>query len=311
MRAVILDRATLGDDLEITPFLNINLDWVVHDTTQLEQTLERIAGADIVLTNKVVIDRALMEQAPSLKYIGVLATGTNNVDITAAKEHGITVTNVTAYGTASVAQHALAMMLSLATALPHYHQLSTDGSWAKSDMFCVMDKPIMELSGKNILIIGYGELGRSVARLAKAFGMNLLIAQVPGSTSSHEGKVSLEEGLKAADVVSLHCPLTERTRNMIGKEQLALMKPHALLINTARGGLVDEQALVAALKAGGIGGAGFDVLTEEPPVNGNPLLEPSIPNLIVTPHTAWMAKESRGRVIDLAAGNLLRFMADA
>ena len=308
MHAVILDRATLGDDIDIAPFLGINLNWAVYDTTSPEQVQERIAGAVIVLTNKVVITRELMEKADSLKYIGVLATGTNNVDLTAAKDHAITVTNVKAYGTPSVAQHTLAMILSLATNLPRYSQLSSDGSWAKSSMFCVMDSPIMELHGKTMLIVGYGELGRAVAKLAEAFGMKLLIAKVPGSSSPATDRVSLEEGLREADVVSIHCPLTEQTCNMIDKEQLTLMKNHALLINTARGGLVNEQALADALKAGELGGAGVDVLTEEPPVNGNPLLEPDIPNLIITPHTAWMAKEARGRIVELAAGNILRFL---
>ena len=308
MRAVILDRATLGDDIDIAPFLDINLNWTVYDTTSPEQVQERIAGAAIVLTNKVVITRELMEKTDSLKYIGVLATGTNNVDLAAAKEHNIAVTNVTAYGTPSVAQHTLAMILSLVTHLPSYSQLSSDGSWAKSSMFCVMDAPVMELFDKTLLIVGYGELGQAVAKLAEAFGMKLLIAKVPGSSSSATDRVALEEGLREADVVSIHCPLTERTHNMIDREQLALMKSHALLINTARGGLVNEQALVDALRAGELGGAGVDVLIEEPPVNGNPLLEPGIPNLIVTPHTAWMAKEARKRIVELAAGNILQFL---
>ena len=308
MRAVILDRATLGDDIDIAPFLDINLNWTVYDTTSPEQVQERIAGAAIVLTNKVVITRELMEKTDSLKYIGVLATGTNNVDLAAAKEHNIAVTNVTAYGTPSVAQHTLAMILSLVTHLPSYSQLSSDGSWAKSSMFCVMDAPVMELFDKTLLIVGYGELGQAVAKLAEAFGMKLLIAKVPGSSSSATDRVALEEGLREADVVSIHCPLTERTHNMIDREQLALMKSHALLINTARGGLVNEQALADALRAGELGGAGVDVLIEEPPVNGNPLLEPGIPNLIVTPHTAWMAKEARKRIVELAAGNILQFL---
>ncbi len=307
-KAVLLDRSTLGDDIAISDLLSLDLDWTIHDNTQPEQLTERIKDADIVLSNKVIIHAEHMNQAPSLKYIGILATGTNNIDIPAASARGIAVTNITAYGTPGVAQHTMAMMLSLATQLPRYSRLSIDGTWSNSNTFCVMDAPVMELQGKTLLVVGYGELGKAVAKLAEAFGMNILIAQVPGSRSESRGRISLEEGLAQADVVSLHCPLTEQTRNMIDKHQLALMKPHALLLNTARGGLVNEQALADALKQKQIGGAGFDVLTEEPPANGNPLLELDIPNLTITPHTAWLAKESRSRMVTIAAENIQVFL---
>ncbi|MCL6269272.1 D-2-hydroxyacid dehydrogenase [Sansalvadorimonas sp. 2012CJ34-2] len=308
MRAVLLDRATLGNDLDIFPLTSMDMEWDVYDRTPPDQVIERIRHAEVVLSNKVVISDAEMAAANQLRYIGVLATGTNNIDLQAASARSITVTNITAYGTASVAQHTFSLILSLATALPRYSQISQDGTWAKSDMFCLMDRPVMELAGKNLLIVGYGELGQAVARLGKAFGMNILIAKVPGSLSSATDRIELEDGLKLADVVSLHCPLTDQTRNLIGEPQLGLMKPHALLINTARGGLVDEASVVNALRQETIGGAGFDVLTQEPPVYGNPLLNTGLSNLIVTPHTAWLAKESRERLLLQAAENIKAFL---
>ena len=308
MRAVLLDRATLGHDVDLSTLTSMDFDWEVYDQTLPEQVNERISSAAVVLSNKVVLRNEEMTSAQGLRYIGVLATGTNNIDLEAARERSIAVSNIQAYGTPSVAQHTLAMILSLATSLPRYSRLSSDGTWANSNMFCVMDRPVMELSGKTLLIVGYGELGRAVGRLAEAFGMHVLVARVPGSESSDQGRVSLDEGLARADVVSLHCPLTERTRNMIGARRLGFMKPHALLINTARGGLVEEHSLVTALKSGKLGGAGFDVLVEEPPVNGSPLLSADIDNLIVTPHSAWLARESRQRLVEMAAENLAAFV---
>ncbi len=308
MKGVILDWATLGLGVDISPLTDIELEWAVYDMSAPEEVAERIQDAAVVLSNKVVITLAHMEALPTLRYIGVMATGMNNVDLEAARQLGITVTNVTGYGTASVAQHAFSLMLSLATSQPRYARASQDGTWAASPMFCLLDYPIMELHGRKLLIIGYGELGQAVARLAEAFGMDVMVAAIPGSPTHATDRIALDEGLAQADVVSLHCPLTEQTRHLIDSRRLSLMQPHALLINTARGGLVDEDALVAALKQGRLGGAGFDVLSEEPPVNGNVLLDSNIPNLIVTPHCAWASKSARQRLVNMAANNLQMFL---
>ncbi|CAM3422625.1 D-2-hydroxyacid dehydrogenase [Parendozoicomonas haliclonae] len=308
LRGVILDRMTLGDDLDLSPILNLDIDWTVYDHTEAQDVVERIQGANIVLCNKCNFSRDVIEAATSLKFMGLFATGYNNIDIEAARDNNIAVTNIRAYCTPSVTQHTLSLMLALSTHLPRYSRISTDGTWTNSQFFSIYDSPIMELAGKTLLIVGYGELGRSVARVAESLGMNILVARTPGSSNHSDDRVELEDGLKQADVVSLHCPLTDQTRNMIAAPQLALMKPHALLINTARGGMINEQDLADALKQGIVGGAGIDVLTEEPPVNGNPLLDPEIPNLILTPHSAWAAKEARERAVQQVANNLTAFM---
>ena len=309
MRAVILDRATLGDDLDLSSLSQMDFDWSFYEQTRPEDIVERIQDAEIVLCNKTVLGSKEMAAAPKLKYIGLFATGTNNIDLQAAHKHNIAVTNIRGYCTPSVAQHSFAMMLSLATALPRYSRISRNGTWAASQSFSIADAPVMELCDKTLLIVGYGELGQAVARIAESFGMKILVAQVPGSTTLSEGRIALEDGLKLADVVTLHCPINDQTRNMIAAPQLATMKPHALLINTARGGLVNETDLAKALKNGTIGGAGFDVLTEEPPVNGNPLLEADVPNLILTPHSAWFALEARKRAVQKVKENLEAFWA--
>ena len=308
LNAVLLDGNTLGNDITLDALISLPVNLTVYDLTSPEQVDERIARADIVLTNKVVLNAESLQAADRLKYVGVLATGMNNVDVAAAADLGITVQNVAGYSTAGVAQHTMAMMLSLAQSLPAYHQDVMAGAWQKSDMFCRLDHSIMELTNKKLLVVGFGALGQATARLAEAFGMDILKAKVPGSSSNGDGRIDLDEGLQIADVVSLHCPLTESTHHLIDERRLALMKPNALLINTARGGIVDEQAMANALQAGQIGGAGFDVLTAEPPVNGNPLLKVTTPNFIQTPHCAWASPESRVRLVELAAGHLEAFL---
>ncbi len=248
-----------------------------------------------------------LSQAKQLRLICVAATGTNNVDLKAAHELGITVTNVAGYATPSVVQHVFSMMLALTTRLTDYSQAVTDGAWQQSSQFCLLNLPIQELAGKNLGIIGYGELGHAVADVAKAFGMRILIAQRAGG-DSQAGRVTLEKLLPQVDVLSLHCPLANNTKNLIGERELALMKKGAFLINTARGGIVDEAALASALRLGNIGGAGVDVLTQEPPVKSNPLLESDIPNLIVTPHIAWASRESRQRLVDELVANIKAYL---
>ncbi|MFO8141737.1 MAG: D-2-hydroxyacid dehydrogenase [Marinobacter sp.] len=307
MNAVFLDSLTLGNDVDLSPIERVTGALTCHERTAPEQVLERIQGFDTVLVNKVVLDREHFEACPELKTIAVVATGLNNIDQQAAREHGIRVMNVTHYGRSTVAQHTMALILALATRLLDYNRDVRAGRWGRSDMFCLMDHPIMELDGKTLGIVGFGDLGQGVAERAKAFGMNVVLGcrpgQAPGEVAGYR-RIPLAALLAQADVLSLHCLLTEDTRNLIGERELSLMKPTALLINTSRGGLVDEVALAAALRNGGIAGAGFDVLTQEPPRNGNPLLAEDIPNLIVTPHSAWASQEARQRIVGITAKNL-------
>lgn len=307
MKAVFLDAITLGSDVDLAPIERVTGNLVKHDATAPEQVAEQIQGFDTLLVNKVVLTRQHLEHCPGLKTIAVLATGLNNIDQDAAREFGIRVLNVPNYGRSTVAQHTMALMLALATRLLDYSRDVRGGRWAESDMFCLMDHPVMELEGRTLGIVGYGDLGQGVAERAKAFGMNILLGARPGQSAAETDgypRVPLEELLSQADVVSLHCLLTGDTHNLLGARELQMMKPDALLINTSRGGLVDEQALADALRNGVIGGAGFDVLTEEPPRNGNPLLAGDIPNLIITPHSAWASREARQRIVDITARNL-------
>lgn len=309
MKAVFLDADTLGNDVDLSPIKEVTGDLLLHGRTTAEQVQERIRGFDTVLVNKVVLTRAHFEACPELRTIAVVATGLNNIDQQAADDHGITVMNVTNYGRSTVAQHSMALILALATRLLDYDRDVRAGRWADSDMFCLMGHPIMELEGRTLGIVGYGDLGQGVVERAKAFGMDILLGARPGQAAGEvDGypRVPMDELLPQVDVLSLHCLLTGDTRNMIGARELKMMKKDALLINTSRGGLVDEQALADALRAGTIGGAGFDVLTEEPPRNGNPLLADDIPNLIVTPHSAWASREARQRIVDISARNLAR-----
>ena len=282
--------------------------WRWHVATQPLETGSRIREADVVVSNKVVLDRAALEQTSQLRLVCVAATGTNNVDLDVARELGIAVANVTGYATPSVVQHVFSLILALTTRLMDYQRAVGAGAWQHSRQFCLLDYPSRELAGLSLGIVGYGELGRAVARVAEAFGMHVLLAQRPGG-QPQQGRLPLHELLPRVDVLTLHCPLTAETRNLVGTGELALMKPDALLINTARGGIVDEQALLRALREGRLGGAGIDVLGQEPPRGGSPLLAADIPNLIVTPHIAWASRESRQRLLDEVAENIRAFDA--
>ena len=307
MKAVFLDADTLGNDVDLSPIEAVTGEMVKHPRTSPEQVQERIRGFDTVLVNKVVLSREHFEACPELKTVAVVATGLNNIDKDAAKDYSVTVMNVTNYGRSTVAQHTMALILALATRLVDYDKDVRAGRWGQSSMFCLMDHPIMELEGRTLGVVGYGDLGQGVVERAKAFGMSIVLGARPGqATGEVDGypRIPLDELLPKVDVLSLHCLLTDDTRNMIGARELKMMKKEALLINTSRGGLVDEQALADALRAGTIGGAGFDVLTEEPPRNGNALLADDIPNLIVTPHSAWASREARQRIVEITASNL-------
>jgi glycerate dehydrogenase len=306
LKAVFLDFDTVSNgDLDLTA-LTQAVDELELLKTDAARTVERIRGADIVLLNTLALDRQILNQAPQLKLIALAATGTNNIDLSAAREHGIAVCNVRAYCTSSVAQHVWALILGLTQHLAAFTRLASDGSWAADEAGTSMAHTIRELNGRTFGVVGWGELGRGAARVAECFGMRVLIANRRGEPP-HPQRLELEQLLRVADIVSLHCPLTDATRGLIGAKELALMKPDALLINTARGALVDGHALAAALKAGRLGGAGIDVLPQEPPVNGDPLLDRQIPNLLVTPHIAWAAREARQRCLDEIAANIHDF----
>ena len=307
MRAVFLDRESLDrGDLDFTALDGMVNGLTSHERTHPQEVVDRLTGADIAIVNKVVLDQERLAQLPDLRLVCVAATGVNNVDLDACRAAGIRVTNCQGYGTDSVAQHAFALMLALATRMPDYQRAVRRGDWGRSTQFCLLDYPIMELAGRTLGLVGKGTLGGRVAELASAFDMEVLQAQRPGGPAQ-SGRVPLERLLPQVDVLSLHCPLTDATRGLIGAEELALMKPHALLINTARGGLVDEHALADALRSGRLGGAGFDVLTEEPPRQGNALLDPELPNLIVTPHSAWGSREARQRIVAQLAENIAAY----
>ncbi len=311
MQGVFLDRDTTDrGDIDLSPLEDVLPAWRYYSLTRPDELHERIADADVIISNKVILDDAAFNAAQNLKLVCVAATGTNNVDLSAAKRHNVAVCNVRAYATASVTQHAFAMILALSTSLGKYRRAVMRGEWQQSPHFCMLDFPITELAGKTLGIIGYGELGHAMAKLGEAFGMDILICQrLHGDPE--DNRVPLAELLAQSDVVSLHCPLSAETKNLISTNELALMKPNALLINTARGGIVDEAALVTALRNHQIGGAGVDVLTKEPPGDDNPLLGDYDLNLIVTPHIAWASQESRQRLINQVADNIKAFINGA
>lgn len=276
----------------------------VYDRTAPEDLMERSAGAEVLITNKTVITAENMIALPGLKYIGVLATGYNVVDIAAAKEHGIVVTNIPAYSTASVAQMVFAHLLNITQRVGHYAHDNRCGRWADNPDFCYWDTELIELDGKRIGIVGLGNTGKATARIAAAFGMQVCAYTSKAQSELPEGiwKMDLDELFRECDVVSLHCPLTALTKELVNAKRLAVMKPTAILINTGRGPLVNEKDLADALNKGVIAAAGLDVLSSEPPKRDNPLL--AAKNCFITPHIAWATKEARIRLMDIAVENL-------
>lgn len=309
-KAAFLDFATLGPGVDTGP-LDALADVAYHTSTPPEQAAERLDGVEIAIVNKARIDAETIDKSDRLELIVLAATGSDNVDVRTAEQCGVGVANIRDYCTAAVVQHVFALVLGLTRKLADYQAAIYAGAWQSSETFALFDYPIQELTHKNLGIIGYGTLGRGVADLGRCLGMNILIGARPGTPPSEvpERRVHVEEVLESADVLSLHCPLTDATRGMIGEAQLRRMKDDALLVNTARGALIDSRALVAALKSGSIGGAGIDVMEIEPPHGDEPLLEPGIPNLILTPHIAWTARESRQRALDQVAENIEDFLA--
>ena len=309
MRSVFLDFGTVSHgDLDPACLTEALPGLVLHEYTPQEQVAGRIAGCEVVLLNKCRIPGPMMAANPQLRLIALTATGVDNVDVAAARQAGIAVANLRDYCTPSVVQHVFALLLALTHHVEDYDRFVASGEWGRSGQFSVFPFPIRELRGRVMGIVGYGALGRGVARVAEAFGMQVRVANRPGGTRV-EGRIDLAELLPAADVLSLHCPLTPATRGLIGEQELARMKPDAVIINTARGALIDAAALATALRVGRLGGAGIDVLEREPPSDGNPLLAGDVPNLIVTPHVAWAARESRQRCLDELAANVRAFLA--
>lgn len=310
-RAVFLDHDSLDlGDLDFAPLRAAFGELTLHAGSTPDQVSERLQNADVVITNKAPITAETLAACPQLKLVLVAATGTNNVDLLAAREHGVVVCNCQGYGTPSVAQHTLMLLLALATRLPDYQQAIRAGKWQQATQFCLLDFPIVELEGKTLGLLGHGELGSAVAKLAEAFGMRVLLGQLPGRPP-REDRVPLEQLLPQVDALTLHCPLNEHTKNLIDAPRLALMKPTAFLLNTARGGLVNEQALADSLRRGHLGGAATDVLSQEPPSAGNPLLANDIPRLIVTPHSAWGSREARQRIVGQLSENAEAFFLGA
>lgn len=310
MKITVLDGFTLNPgDLSWEQLENLG-ELTVYDRTSPEMVVERACGSEIVLTNKVVLDRAILDRLPDLKYIGVLATGYNVVDVEAAREKGIVVTNIPAYSTDSVAQMVFALLLAVTNRVETFTAENRRGRWSDSVDFCYWDAPLTELAGKYFGIVGLGNIGRKVAVIARAFGMKVLALTSKDKNELPEGvekAASLQDLLSRSDVVSLHCPLTDATRSLINSSSLKMMKPSAILINTGRGPLIDESDVAEALKEGVIAAAAVDVLTTEPPKVDNPLL--SAPNCYITPHVAWASTEARCRLMDIATANVAAFLA--
>jgi glycerate dehydrogenase len=311
MKIVVLDGYTLNPGDLSWEGLKALGECVIYDRSSPAEVVERAAGADVLLTNKVILSRDAIGRLPGLKFISVLATGYNIVDVAAARERGIPVSNVPTYGTRAVAQMTMALLLELAHHAGHHAQTARDGRWANCPDYCYWDFPLVELDGLTIGIVGFGRIGRATAELASAFGMNVLACTrtPPGSAGGAARFVSLEELMRQSDVVSLHCPLTPDNKQMINAERLGWMKPTAILLNTSRGGLIDEPALAAALNEGRIGAAALDVLSVEPPTDGNVLL--GAKNCLITPHIAWAARAARARLLATTLENLRAFTRGA
>lgn len=303
-KIVFLDRDSLKAQVRRPAFEHA---WHEHPASAAGDVVDRLRGASIAITNKVPLRAADIAQLPQLKMVAIAATGSDNVDLAACRERGIVVSNIRNYSLVSVPEHVFALILALRRNLRAYIADVEAGKWQASKQFCLFDHPIADLAGERLGIVGYGALGHKVAAIARVFGMRVCAASRSPIDEPDVEQMPIGELLRTADVVSLHLPLTDQTRNMIGAAQLATMKRSALLINTARGGLVDEAALAAALKDGVIAGAGFDVLSKEPPAQGNPLLELHLPNFILTPHVAWASAGAMQTLADMLVDNIEAF----
>jgi len=302
---VFLDRATLQAELRIPDFDHA---WVELPACEADQVADQLWRASIAITNKAPITRAVLDASPKLKLIAVAATGTNNVDLDACRERGIAVCNIRGYAEHTVPEHVFMLLLALRRNLLAWRASLQQGAWQKAQQFCLFDHEIHDLYGSTLGLIGYGNVGAGVERLAQAFGMRVLIAEHKGATEIRPGRVAFDEVLAQADQISLHTPLTDATRNLIGAREFGLMKRGTVLINTARGGVVNEAALISALKTRRIAGAGCDVLSVEPPAAGNALLDLNLPNFLLTPHIAWSSREAMQALGDQLIDNIEAFV---
>jgi glycerate dehydrogenase len=311
MKAAFLDYATVGsDELDVSSLEQAIPELVLFDDTPASEVATRITGCEFVFVNKVRMTRELIESAEGLRFIGLTATGVDNVDLRAAEERGIAVCNIRGYCTNSVVEHVFAVLLQMTHSIGLYAGCVRAGDWQQAKNFCMLGLPLRELSTMTLGIVGYGELGKGVARIAEAFGMQVRIARRIGQQAvAGDGRVDLDDLFRDCDAISLHCPLTDDTRGLIGKRELEMMKSDAILVNTARGGLVDSAALVRALGNGTIAAAAIDVLGQEPPVDGDPLLDYDGDNLIMTPHIAWASVEARQKAVDEVAKNVQSFLS--
>jgi glycerate dehydrogenase len=307
-KIVFLDRSSIIADIRRP---NIPHQWEDHPVTSIDQTIARLRDATVAITNKVQLQREVLEQLPKLKMVAVAATGTNNVDLECCRERGIVVSNIRNYSVHSVPEHVFMMMLALRRNLLAFRADVQNGEWQRAEQFCLFTHPVQDLFGSTLGLMGNGAIGKSVAQIATAFGMKVLLAEHKGAAEVRLGYTAFDKVLSESDVISLHLPLNEKNRHLISTAEFARMKPDAVLINTARGGLVDEAALVEALRTKRIGGAGFDVLVKEPPKDGNPLLDVNLPNFILTPHNAWSGRAAMQTLADQLIDNIEAFVAGA
>jgi glycerate dehydrogenase len=303
---VFLDASTCIAEIRRPAFQH---QWKEYPATSAGQTLERLKDATIAITNKVLLSRAILEQLPKLKMVAVAATGTNNVDIECCRERGIVVSNIRNYSVHTVPEHVFMLMLALRRNLLAFHADVRNGAWQKSPQFCLFTHPVRDLHDTTLGIMGYGAIGKALHQIALAFGMKVLIAEHKGAAEMRPGYTRFDKVLRESDVISLHLPLNEQTHHLISTAEFEQMRPGALLINAARGGLVDETALLEALQAGRIGGAGFDVLEKEPPASGHPLLDLDLPNFILTPHIAWSGRAAMQILADQLIANIEAYVA--
>lgn len=304
-RIVFVERNTFNIEFPRPSFAH---EWIEFGETTRDQIIERLSGASIVICNKLQLRREVLSQLRDLKLIAVAATGVDNIDLESCREQGIAVCNTRGYATTSVPEHVLMLMLALRRSLVPYHTEVRLGAWQQARQFCLLDQPINDLRGATLGIVGYGKIGKSVERLAVALGMNVLVAEHKGVETVRAGRTSFSDVLKTSDVISLHCPLNKETKDLIGTPELRMMKPGSILINTARGGLLNDEALLEALKQGHLGGAGIDVLRNEPPREGNLLVETDYPNLLVTPHNAWASRQAMEALSKQLIANLEAFV---
>ena len=305
MNAVFLDFGTLAaDELDTAPLCDPLPGLRCFDHSPAATVSARLADAEVAFINKVRLDADTFAASPQLRYVGLAATGSDNVDLDAARRAGVTVTNIRGYCTQSVVEYVVGTLITLAHGINHYRDDVRQGRWQTARQFCLLDHPLRELSAMTLGIVGHGVLGQAVADAARSFGMRVLIAERPRAQRCREGRVPFDEMLEQVDALTLHCPLTPDTQHLLGVNELSRMKPNVLIVNTARGGLIDSTALVSALASGRVAGAAVDVLDHEPPVNGEPLLDYEGRNLILTPHIAWASATARQNAINQLGTNL-------